>query len=39
VPGLTYREVGEVMGVKERAVYRLMERAKTNIQKLNIDVQ
>jgi len=37
--GLTYREVGEVMGVKERAVYRLMERAKTNIQKLNIDVQ
>jgi hypothetical protein len=24
------------MGIKERAVYRLIERAKTNIQKLNI---
>ena len=37
--GLKFCEVAEVMGINERAVYRLIERAKTNIQNLNIDVQ
>lgn len=37
--GLTYREVALEMGIHVRKVYELMARAKTNIQKLNIDRQ
>ena len=37
--GLKFFEIAAAMGIKERAVYRLIERAKSNIQELNIDVQ